>query len=108
MLPSDLARSLVPPSQRPTSLTQSRWNPAIQEQAFDRAHRFGQTEDVKIYIPTISGTIEDRLLTLQKTKSETAKAALDGGALTSSKLSTADIMYLFRGNGEGQNDGARA
>lgn len=36
------------------------WNPALEEQAFDRAHRLGQTKDVNIYKLVVHGTIEDR------------------------------------------------
>ncbi|GAA5967015.1 hypothetical protein JCM21900_002355 [Sporobolomyces salmonicolor] len=74
------------------------WNPAIEQQAFDRAHRFGQTDDVKIYKLTIDGTVEDRILTLQTQKAELAKAALEGSGDFSkaNKLSMKDMMYLFR------------
>ncbi|GAA5878782.1 hypothetical protein JCM1840_007244 [Sporobolomyces johnsonii] len=74
------------------------WNPAIEQQAFDRAHRFGQTDDVKIYKLTIDSTVEDRILTLQEQKAELAKAALEGSGDFSkaNKLSMKDIMYLFR------------
>ncbi|SCV70542.1 BQ2448_1936 [Microbotryum intermedium] len=77
------------------------WNPAIENQAFDRAHRIGQTEDVVIYKITINETVEDRILTLQKQKAELAAAALDGGDIAkASKLSMKDILFLFRGSGE--------
>jgi hypothetical protein len=38
------------------------WNPALEEQAFDRAHRLGQERDVNIYKLTIKETVEDRIL----------------------------------------------
>lgn len=38
------------------------WNPALEEQAFDRAHRLGQERDVDIYKLTIENTVEDRIL----------------------------------------------
>jgi SNF2 family DNA or RNA helicase len=40
------------------------WNPALEEQAFDRAHRLGQQRDVRIYKLTIENTVEDRILTV--------------------------------------------
>jgi hypothetical protein len=42
--------------------------------------------------------VEDRILTLQATKADLAKAALDGGDMgKANKLSMADVLYLFRG-----------
>jgi hypothetical protein len=38
------------------------WNPALEEQAFDRAHRYGQTRDVNIFKLKIDDTVEDRIL----------------------------------------------
>jgi hypothetical protein len=38
------------------------WNPALEDQAFDRAHRFGQVRDVNIFKLKIDGTVEDRIL----------------------------------------------
>ncbi|BGP56497.1 hypothetical protein JCM8202v2_004118 [Rhodotorula sphaerocarpa] len=78
------------------------WNPAIEEQAFDRAHRFGQKDDVKIYKLTIDNTVEDRILTLQADKAQLAKAALEGsGSLAkANKLSMKEILYLFKANGD--------
>ncbi|SGZ31931.1 BQ5605_C042g12047 [Microbotryum silenes-dioicae] len=81
------------------------WNPAIEEQAFDRAHRIGQTEEVVIFKITINETVEDRILTLQKQKAELAAAALDGGnPAKAAKLSMKDILFLFRGSGKGSGD----
>lgn len=70
------------------------------------AHRFGQKEDVKIYKITVDNTIEDRILTLQEEKAEIAKAALEGGDMTkANKLSMRDMLFLFRGDGEGVREG---
>ncbi|GAA5898540.1 hypothetical protein JCM6882_007810 [Rhodosporidiobolus microsporus] len=75
------------------------WNPAIEQQAFDRAHRFGQTDNVKIYKILIENTVEDRILALQESKAEIAKAAIEGGGdvKAASKLNLRDILYLFKG-----------
>jgi len=75
------------------------WNPAAENQAFDRAHRFGQKEDVEIYKLTIEDTIEDRLLEIQAKKAEIAESALaqDGTIAKLKKLTHNDILYLFRG-----------
>ncbi|KAK1925490.1 SNF2 family N-terminal domain-containing protein [Papiliotrema laurentii] len=72
------------------------WNPALEDQAFDRAHRLGQKLDVNIYKLTIGETVEDRILKLQEQKRELAKAALSGDAKNLTKLTLNDIMALFK------------
>ncbi|MBW0473038.1 hypothetical protein O181_012753 [Austropuccinia psidii MF-1] len=75
------------------------WNPSVESQAFDRAHRFGQREDVKCYKITIENTIEDRILKLQEDKQSIANQALGTEAAKKmNKLSVAEILYLFRGD----------
>ncbi|GAA5994617.1 hypothetical protein JCM5350_003965 [Sporobolomyces pararoseus] len=73
------------------------WNPAIESQAFDRAHRYGQKEDVEIYKLVIDNTVEDRILTLQAQKADLAASALDGGSATKVKLTQKERDFLFRG-----------
>ncbi|KIM92388.1 hypothetical protein PILCRDRAFT_810445 [Piloderma croceum F 1598] len=75
------------------------WNPALEEQAFDRAHRFGQTRDVNIFKLTIEKTVEDRILLLQDKKRELTKAALSGDKMKNNKLGINDLMALFRPGG---------
>lgn len=72
------------------------WNPALEEQAFDRAHRFGQKRDVNIYKLTIEKTVEERILLLQEKKRALASAALAGDKLKNSRLGLDDLMALFR------------
>lgn len=74
------------------------WNPAIEWQAFDRVHRFGQRENVNVYKITIEHTIEDRVLKLQNDKAELAKAALseDGGSLKNQKVRTTPLYCSHR------------
>ncbi|KAH9823048.1 SNF2 family N-terminal domain-containing protein [Melampsora americana] len=73
------------------------WNPSIESQAFDRAHRFGQREDVKCYKITIADTIEDRILKLQEDKQSIANQALGTEAAKKmNKLSVTEMMYLFQ------------
>ncbi|CCO36820.1 putative ATP-dependent helicase C582.10c [Rhizoctonia solani AG-1 IB] len=71
------------------------WNPALEDQAFDRAHRLGQTKDVHIYKLTIPETVEARILKLQDAKRDLAKAALSGDKLSNNRLRLDDIMKLF-------------
>ncbi|KAF7762156.1 hypothetical protein Agabi119p4_8749 [Agaricus bisporus var. burnettii] len=72
------------------------WNPALEDQAFDRAHRFGQTRDVNIFKLKIDETVEERILLLQEKKRELAQAALSGDKLKSMKLGMDDLLALFR------------
>ncbi|KAK4481770.1 hypothetical protein RD792_012681 [Penstemon davidsonii] len=51
------------------------WNPAVEEQAMDRVHRIGQTEDVKIVRLIAINTIEERILQLQENKKLLARKA---------------------------------
>ncbi|KAL1413004.1 hypothetical protein Q8F55_000753 [Vanrija albida] len=72
------------------------WNPALEDQAFDRAHRLGQQLDVHIHKLTIADTVENRILQLQDSKRELAAAALSGTGVKNMKLSMADILKLFQ------------
>jgi len=72
------------------------WNPALEDQAFDRAHRLGQTRAVNIYKLVIENTVEDRILTLQEKKREVATVALSGGKLSKNKLDLNDLIALFK------------
>ncbi|CAO1638861.1 unnamed protein product [Sympodiomycopsis kandeliae] len=82
------------------------WNPALEAQAFDRAHRVGQTRNVEIYKIVISDTVEARILELQEKKLAIAKAALEGSKLKkgANKLSKKELWYLFHGSDQGQED----
>ncbi|KAF7982840.1 hypothetical protein HWV62_25802 [Athelia sp. TMB] len=80
------------------------WNPALEEQAFDRAHRFGQKRDVNIFKLTIEETVEDRILTLQEKKRELTKAALSGDKMKNNKLGINDLMALFRPGGRDDDE----
>lgn len=57
------------------------WNPAVEAQAMDRAHRIGQTRTVFVYRLVSQGTIDEKILTLQEHKRDLA-ALLDAGATT--------------------------
>ena len=48
----------------------SDWNPTVDQQAMDRAHRVGQTKQVTVYRLICKGTIEERILQRAKEKSE--------------------------------------
>ena len=48
----------------------SDWNPTVDQQAMDRAHRLGQTKQVTVYRLIVRGTIEERILQRAREKSE--------------------------------------
>ena len=55
------------------------WNPAVQAQATDRAHRIGQTKPVFVYNLIAAGSVEERMLQLQQQKRQLADAILGAG-----------------------------
>jgi SNF2 family DNA or RNA helicase len=70
------------------------WNPAVEDQAADRAHRIGQTQPVLIHRLVAQGTVEERILLLQKKKAALAGAVLSGGGPATS-LTREDILALL-------------
>jgi superfamily II DNA or RNA helicase len=54
------------------------WNPAVENQATDRAHRIGQTKNVWVVKLVAQGTIEERMLTLQERKAQLAQDMYEG------------------------------
>ncbi|KAF3315666.1 hypothetical protein TWF173_003241 [Orbilia oligospora] len=75
------------------------WNPYVEEQAIDRAHRIGQGRPVFVHRLIIENTVEDRILTLQEQKREIISAAMDEDAIKGlNRLSVNDLMYLFTGS----------
>jgi SNF2 family DNA or RNA helicase len=71
------------------------WNPAVEDQASDRAHRIGQERPVTIYRLVTAGTIEEKIVELHKSKRDLADSLLEGADL-SSKLSAQDLLDLLR------------
>lgn len=72
------------------------WNPYVEDQAQDRAHRIGQTREVRVYKLVVEGTVEERIITLQNKKKEIINAALDEKGMKSvSRLSRQDLNFLF-------------
>ncbi len=70
------------------------WNPAVENQATDRAHRIGQDKAVFVYKLIASGTVEERILELQERKGSLADAMLDEGSWAGS-LTSDDLDFLF-------------
>ena len=72
------------------------WNPFIEEQAIDRAHRIGQQRNVQVHKVLVEGTVEDRIVALQEKKRELILTALDEGESKKlGRLSTGELAYLF-------------
>ncbi len=70
------------------------WNPAVEEQASDRAHRIGQTKSVFVYKLIAADTVEERILELQQRKADLAGIAFNEDA-DMAELDFDDIDYLF-------------
>uniref|UniRef100_A0A8C0UEB7 Transcription termination factor 2 n=1 Tax=Cyanistes caeruleus TaxID=156563 RepID=A0A8C0UEB7_CYACU len=71
------------------------WNPALEDQACDRIYRVGQQKDVVIHRFVCEGTVEEKILQLQKRKKGLAQEVLSGKGETFTKLTLADLKILF-------------
>ncbi len=71
------------------------WNPAVEAQAIDRAHRIGQTKSVMAYRLITRGTVEEKIVKLQQTKRELADAIVSANEGLISSLSMDDLQLLF-------------
>ncbi len=72
------------------------WNPAVEDQATDRAHRIGQDKPVMVYRLISQGTIEEEILKLHETKRDLVAGIMEGSQ-AAGKLSTEDLIALLRG-----------
>jgi superfamily II DNA or RNA helicase len=70
------------------------WNPAVESQASDRAHRLGQTRPVTVYRMVAAGTIEERIVELHHRKRDLADALLDD-THRAATLSTQELKALL-------------
>tara|TARA_R110002072_G_scaffold1989_5_gene16620 strand:+ start:73577 stop:76765 length:3189 start_codon:yes stop_codon:yes gene_type:complete len=73
------------------------WNPAVERQAIDRAHRIGQTNVLTVYRPIIQGSVEEKVLELQNMKKELFNDLMadeDEGTFTG-KLTMRDFEHLL-------------
>ncbi|NQU21359.1 MAG: DEAD/DEAH box helicase, partial [Candidatus Nealsonbacteria bacterium] len=71
------------------------WNPAVEDQASDRAHRLGQQRPVTIYRFITQDTIEHRITQLHSSKRDLADSLLEGADM-SGKLSAEQLLKLIR------------
>ncbi|MFJ9546680.1 DEAD/DEAH box helicase [Streptomyces erythrochromogenes] len=70
------------------------WNPAVEEQATDRAYRIGQTQPVQVHRIIAEGTVEDRIARLLARKRALADAVLTGGESALTELTDAELAEL--------------
>ena len=73
------------------------WNPAVENQAIDRAHRIGQENKLTVYRPIIKDSVEEKVLVLQNAKKELFKDLMnsDDESFFSGKLSLIDFQSLI-------------
>ena len=71
------------------------WNPAVEDQASDRAHRIGQSRPVTVYRLVVTDSIEERILDLHRHKRDLAADLLEG-AEVSARLSEEALVALIR------------
>jgi superfamily II DNA or RNA helicase len=71
------------------------WNPAVEDQATDRAHRIGQTRVVTAYKLIARGTVEEKILALQQKKREVIDATIDSEEPSMTGLTTDELRELL-------------
>ena len=89
------------------------WNPAVENQATDRAHRLGQTKAVFVYKLVIAGSIEEKILALQEKKADLAAGILAEDHEGTVKFGEDDIKALLaplpeKGTAEGKKGRGRS
>ena len=71
------------------------WNPAVEAQAIDRAHRIGQTRHVFAYRLIARDTVEEKVLELQQAKRDLADAIISGDNSLISRIRREDLEVLL-------------
>ncbi|MBL4687669.1 MAG: SNF2 helicase associated domain-containing protein [Nannocystaceae bacterium] len=71
------------------------WNPAVEDQATDRAHRIGQEKPVMVYRLVVEDTVEQKMVELGRRKREVAEGALGRDSMGGKKLTMGDIEELL-------------
>ena len=72
------------------------WNPAVEDQASDRAHRIGQERPVTVYRLVMKGSIEEQIMELHKQKRDLANSLLEGTD-SAGKVTAEELLGLLRG-----------
>jgi len=71
------------------------WNPAVEDQASDRAHRIGQQRPVTVYRLVTRNTIEEKIVKLHQEKRDLASSLLDGSDMVG-RMSADELLRLIR------------
>jgi len=71
------------------------WNPAVMDQASDRAHRIGQKNVVQVFNVVAKDTIEEKIMALQDKKRDLIDLVIEGGANFINKLTPQELRELF-------------
>jgi hypothetical protein len=71
------------------------WNPAVENQATDRAHRIGQARRVQVHKFLCAGTLEEKIDAMIESKKEVAERVVGTGEGWLTELSTAELMEVF-------------
>ncbi len=75
------------------------WNPAVEDQATDRAYRIGQKNPVQVLKLITKGTIEEKIYQLQQKKKELINSVIQPGESFLTKMSEEEIKSLFEYEG---------
>lgn len=78
----------------------SDWNPTVDQQAMDRAHRLGQTKQVTVYRLLCKGSIEERILQRAREKSEIQRMVISGGNFKPDTLKPKEVVSLLLDDAE--------
>lgn len=83
------------------------WNPHSDLQAMDRAHRIGQTKTVHVYRLITTGTIEEKIMNIQKAKLAIANAIVNTDNSTMYSMGTDRLLDIFTFKGDDDDDNKR-
>jgi SNF2 family DNA or RNA helicase len=79
------------------------WNPAVEDQATDRAHRIGQDKAVTVIRLVSAGTVEEKVLAMHADKRQLAAGILEGAELAG-HLDTDDLVDLMRAGADAEDE----
>ena len=80
------------------------WNPAVEDQATDRAHRIGQTKKVQVHKFVCAGTLEEKIDAMLESKKDLAERIVGAGEAWLTELSNAELRQVFALSAEAVGD----